>query len=88
MEKALSWAICNAEDTCEPTLTAFVLPWWNEKWTSYNRWLTHPAIQEVATIKRNSLRFKNPMHWAEGTEYTGNPKTDIRIMIIANEGGL
>ncbi len=27
MEKALRWAIFSAEDTCEPTLTALVLPW-------------------------------------------------------------
>ena len=77
MEKALRWAIYSAEDTSEPTLTAFVLPWWNDTGTSYNRWLTHPAIQEVATIKRNKFRFKNPMQWADGTEYTGNPKTDV-----------
>jgi len=28
------------------------------------------------------------MQWADGIEYTGNPKTDIRIMIVANQGGL
>ena len=42
MEKALRWAIFSATDTCEPTLTALVLPWWSETGTSYNRWLTHP----------------------------------------------
>ena len=84
MEKALRWAIYSAEDTSEPTLTALVLPWWNDTGTSYNRWLTHPAIQEVATIKRNKFKFKNLMQWADGIEHTGNPKTDIRIMIVAN----
>ena len=30
----------------------------------------------------------NPMQWAYGTDYTGNPRTDTRIVVVANEEGL
>ncbi len=41
MEKAMRWAILSAEEVAEPVLTAFVLPWWDDKGSSYARWLSH-----------------------------------------------
>ncbi len=37
METAMRWA--SAEEAAEPVLTAFVLPWWDDKGSSYARWL-------------------------------------------------
>ena len=88
MEKALRWAIFSAQDSREPTLTAMVLPNMNNNGTSYSKWLRHPSVQEVATIKRNRFKFKDAMHWATDRTYAGNPKTDICILIVANHQGL
>ena len=49
MEKAIRWAILSAEEATEPVLTTFVLPWWDDKGSSYARWLSH-------TIQSKQLR--------------------------------
>ena len=35
MEMAMRWAILSAEKAAEPVLTAIVLPWWDDKGSSY-----------------------------------------------------
>ena len=46
------------------------------------------TVQEVTTIKRTKFKFKNPMQWADGVKYMGHPKTNVRILIVANTAGL
>ena len=65
MEKAMRWAILSAEEATEPVLTTFVLPWWDDKGSSYARWLSHQTVQAVATIDRSKFRFNAPKHWAD-----------------------
>ena len=36
----------------------------------------------------NKFKWQNPMQWADGVEYIGHPKTNIRIFIVANTAGL
>ena len=55
MDKAMRWAIASCEDTAEPVLTVFVLPWQAQKSTAYARWLCHPSVQEIKTIKRGNI---------------------------------
>ena len=73
MEKAVRWAIFSALDTVEPVLTAFVLPCQDNSGTSYARWMTHPLVQEVATVQKNKFKFKDPRHWTGDKEYSGTP---------------
>ena len=59
MEKALRWAtIFSAQETDEPVLTTFVLPDWAG--TAYLRWMSHPLVQEIATIKKAHFRSNDP----------------------------
>ena len=51
MAKAMRWAILSAEEAAEPVLTAFVIPWWDDKGSSYSRWLSHQTVQAIATIE-------------------------------------
>ena len=39
MEMVMAWAILSAEEAGKPVLTAFVLPWWDDKGSSHARWL-------------------------------------------------
>ncbi len=34
MEKAMRWAILNAEEAAELLLNAFVIPWWDDQGSS------------------------------------------------------
>ena len=86
MEKALRWAIFSAQETDEPVLTAFVLPDWAG--TAYLRWMSHPLVQEITTIKKTQFRFKDPRHWATGKEFSSHAKWDIKFLIVANTTGL
>ncbi len=40
MEQAMRWAVLCAEAAAELVLTAVVLPWWDDKGSSYARWLS------------------------------------------------
>ncbi len=48
MDKAMRWAILLAEEAAQPVLTAFVLPWWDVKGSSYARRLSHQTVQAIA----------------------------------------
>ena len=86
MEKALRWAIFSAQETDEPVLTTFVLPDWAG--TAYLRWMSHPLVQEIATIKKTRFRFKDPKHWATGKEFSSHAKWDTKFLMVANTAGL
>ncbi len=78
----------SAEEATEPVLTTFVLPWWDEKGSSYARWLSHQTVQAIATIDRSKFRFNAPRHWADEQEQWCTPKRNVHLLIVANEAGL
>ena len=88
MEKAMRWAILSAEEATEPVLTTFVLPWWDDKGSSYARWLSHQTVQAIATIDRSKFRFNAPRHWADEQDQWRTPKWTVSFLIVANEAGL
>ncbi len=57
MKEAMRWAVLSAEKAAAPVLTAFVLPWWDDKGSSYARWLSHQTVQAIATIDRSKFKF-------------------------------
>ncbi len=59
MEMAMRWAILSAEEAAEPLPTTFELPWWDDKSSSYARWLSHHTVQALATIDRSKF-IKSP----------------------------
>ncbi len=88
MEKAVRRAILSAEEAAEPVLTAFVLPWWDDKGSSCARWLSHQTVQAIATINRSKFKVNAPRHWADEKEQRCNPKRNVHFLIVANEAGL
>ncbi len=76
----MRWAILSAEEATEPVLTTFVLPWWDDKGSSYARWLSHQTVQAIATIDRSKFT-----HWED--EWC-TPKRHVHFLIVANEAGL
>jgi len=54
MEKAMRWALLSAEVAAEPVLTAFVLPWWHNKGSSYARWLPYQMVQRLQQLLKAS----------------------------------
>ena len=77
-----------APGAIEPVLTTFVLPWWDDKGSSYARWLSHQTVQAIATIDRSKFRFDAPRHWADEQEQWCTPKRNVHFLIVANEAGL
>lgn len=88
MDKAVRWAIASCEDTAEPVLTVFVLPWQTQKSTAYAKWLCHPSVQEIKTVKRGNIALVHPLHWSTGKTHTATAKWDIKFFVVANEAGL
>ncbi|DBB13160.1 TPA: hypothetical protein ACH3X3_004914 [Trebouxia sp. C0006] len=88
MEKAMRWAFLSAEEATEPVLTNVVLPWWDDKGSSYARWLSHQTVQAIATIHRSKFRSNAPRHWADEQDQWYTPKRNVHFLIVANEGGL
>ena len=86
MEKALRWAMFSAQETDKPTLTTFVLPDWAG--TAYLRWMSHPVVQQMITIKTTQFRFKDPKHWATCKEFSSHAKLEIKTLVVANTAGL
>ncbi|DBB05984.1 TPA: hypothetical protein ACH3X3_009974 [Trebouxia sp. C0006] len=65
MATAMRRASLSAEDATKPVLTTFVLPWWDDKGSSYARWLSDQTVQAVATIDRSKFKLTAPRHWAD-----------------------
>ncbi len=53
MKKDMRWEIPSAEGATKSVLTNFALPWWDDKGSSYARWLSHQTKQAIATIDRS-----------------------------------
>ena len=86
MEKAMRWAILCAEEAAEPVLTAFVLPMWDDKDSSYARWLSHQTVQAIAASDRSKFKLNAPRHWAYEQDQWCTPKRNVRFLIVANTG--
>ncbi len=65
MATAMRRASLSAEDATKPVVTTFVLPWWDDKGSSYARWLSDQTVQAVATIDRSKFKLTAPRHWAD-----------------------
>jgi exonuclease III/ribonuclease HI len=93
MYKSMRWAVhsalqCAKEDV--PSLTLFILPACDEsKCTGYERWnRTCPGtVKEVMRIPKNMFKFRKPTSWLDSETYAGNPKWDVKILMVANKLG-
>ena len=89
MERAVRWAIASAragQQAGHAVLTVMVLPAWDA--TAYAQWLHHPDVHELMVLDRERFKFKRPTHWAGGQTYAGQPKWDVRVLVIANRAGV
>ena len=86
MDKAVRWAISSAKMTDEPSLTAFLLPWWSS--TAYIKWMQDPLVHKLARVNKKHFRFKKPDHWRTCHVYADQPKWDINFFVVANAAGL
>ena len=86
MDKAVRWAIASAMESPEPTLTAFVLPWWED--TAYFKWMTHPNVHKLTRIPARQFRFKRFDYSRTGVLHAGNPRWDVNFFVVANDDGL
>ena len=85
MDKAVRWALTSAKESKQPSLTAFVLPWWEQ--SAYFRWMDHPMVHPIARIKAKHFMFKKIDYATTGQLYVGNPKWDVNIFVVANHAG-
>lgn len=58
-DKAVRWAIASAEQS--QVLTALTLPWEGPSGTAYAKWLAHPMVYEIKTIKESHIVLHYPM---------------------------
>ena len=86
MDKAVRWAIASAQKSDEATLTAFVLPWWED--SAYFKWMGNPFVYSLIRINKKHFKFKRTNYTTTGVKYAGNPKWDINIFMVANVAGI
>ncbi len=90
MHKAMKWAVYSALRSKQPTLTLLLLPDWSETSnTAYNKWykMQPNIVRTVATIPRKLFKFSKPMFLSPEDEFAGNPRWDVKVMIVANVAG-
>ena len=58
MNKAVKWAIASAMASDSPSLTALVLPWWED--AAYFKWMIHPLVYTLVRIPAAQFKFKKP----------------------------
>lgn len=87
-DKAVRWAIASAEESQEPVLTALTLPWEGNTGTAYVKWLLHPMVQEVKTVKRTNIELRHPLKGVEAKPKRNKTKWDVKFIIVANDKGL
>ena len=88
MDKAMGWTVLSAKEAAESVLAALVLPWWDDKGSSYARWLSHQPVQAIATTDSSKFRFNAPRHWADEQDQWCTTKRNVDFLIVANEAGL
>ncbi len=85
MDEAVRWAIASATaDGAPDTCTVFVLPRW--KGTTYRKWLSHPAVKMIGTIRRQYFPFMTGDHWKlpDNKAYAKSPNWDVSIFLVTN----
>ena len=87
-DKAVRWAIASAEESQEPVLTALTLPWEGNTGTAYAKWLLHPMVQEIKTVKRTHIELGHPLKGVEAKPKRNKTKWDVKFIIVANDKGL
>ena len=87
-DKAVRWAIASAEESQEPVLTALTLPWEGNTGTAYAKWLLHPMVQEIKTVKRTHIELGHPLKGVEVKPQRNKTKWDVKFIIVANDKGL
>jgi ribonuclease HI len=89
----MRWAVHSALQCAKagiPSLTLFILPAWDESsCTSYERWLREcpGTVKEIMRIPKKMFKFRKPTSWLDADTYAGNPKWDVKIIMVANELG-
>ena len=87
MNKAVKWAIDSAMKLDCPSLTAFVLPQWEDH--AYYKWMSHPLVYPLLMVPASQFKFKKPDFWRSAdTEYAKSPRWNVNIFIVANAAGL
>ena len=88
MQKAVRWAIGSATDSQTPCLTAFTLPFDDKSGTSYQQWLGHPLVHQIARIPKRALELKTPDAWKMSPESQRHPRHDVLLFVVANVQGI
>ena len=87
--KAVSWAIASAEKSQEPVLTALTLPREGNTETVCAKWLLHPMVQKIKTVKRTHIELGHPLRGVEAAKPKRNKtKFDVKFIVVANVKGL
>ncbi len=88
MDKAMGWTVLSAKEAAESVFTALVLPWWDDKGSSYARCLSHQPVQVTATLTRASATyFDAPIarHWADEQDLWCTTKCNVQFLMVAND---
>ena len=88
MQKAVRWAIGSAMEAAEPSLTVFVLPFHDKTGTSYQQWLGHPLVHNIAKIPKRAIKLQAPEAWKTGQTFRGHPRWDYLLFAVANNAGI
>jgi endonuclease/exonuclease/phosphatase family metal-dependent hydrolase/ribonuclease HI len=95
MDTAMRWAIGSAiKQANTPVTTLLMLP--DRPGTAYKRWLTNHMAGEVTTIPRSCFcaAFDNTKICGQVpcgrfiSDYNGEPKWDMKVILVANDAGL
>ena len=60
MQKAVRWALASAAQNDCASLTVFILPYYEKSNTTYQQYLEHPLIHQIAKIPKSALRLQTP----------------------------
>ena len=86
MDLAVRWALASATETKDPSLTAFVLPYWDMD--AYRQYRNNPLVHLLLRVPKKQFRFKKPdFRRADGDDYASHPGWDVNIFIVSNEAG-
>ena len=88
MQKAVRWAIASAEKAETPSLTVFVLPYYERANSAYQQYLGHSLVYQVAKIPKQAIRLQTPAAWSTGKILNDRPNWDMLCFVVANSIGL
>ena len=73
MQKAVRWAVASAENLDTPSLTVFVLPYYERSNSAYQQYLGHALVHQVAQIPKNAIRLQTRCAWSTGKLLNDRP---------------